>query len=57
MEFKDILIGHSFFDIGSGEYFIKTDTDKAQCISHGSFVEGLTDTFKPDEIVQLIEGE
>lgn len=57
MIFKDILIGHSFFDPNSGEYFIKTDDNTAEFISGGSYFEGLTETFSQDDFVELIEGE
>lgn len=57
MFFKDILIGHSFFDPNSGEYFLKTDTDKAKFISGGSYFEDLEESFALDDFVELIEGE
>ena len=57
MLFKDILIGHSFFDPNSGEYFLKTDDNQAQFISGGSYFENLVADFQPDDFVELIEGE
>lgn len=57
MLFKDIPIGHSFFDPNSGEYFIKTDDNQAEFISGGSYFECLFETFAGDDIVQIIEGE
>lgn len=57
MLFKDILIGHSFFDPNSGEYFLKTDDNEAQFISGGSYFEGQVETFAEDDFVELIEGE
>jgi hypothetical protein len=57
MLFKDVLIGHSFFDPNSGEYFIKTDNTEAEFISGGSYFEGLKETFALDDFVELIEGE
>jgi hypothetical protein len=57
MLFKNILIGHSFFDPNSGEYFLKTDDNQAQFISGGSYFEGKVETFAEDDFVELIEGE
>ena len=57
MLFKNILVGHSFFDPNSGEYFVKTDNTTAEFISGGSYFEGLTETFAEDDFVELIEQE
>lgn len=57
MLFKDVLIGHSFFDPFCGEYFIKTDIDKAEMISGGDYLERQQDTFLENDIVEMIEGE
>ena len=57
MFFKDIEIGKVFFDTHSGDYYVKTDNDKGECVSGGSFFEGLIDTFDLEDIVELTEGE
>ena len=57
MLFKDILIGQSFFDPNSGEYFVKTDNTEGEFISGGSYFEGLKESFALDDFVELIEGE
>lgn len=57
MTFKDILIGHAFFDPNSGEYFLKKDDTTAEFISGGSYFEGLTETFAEDDFVELVGKE
>jgi len=57
IEFQNVRLYQKFFDGYSGEYFIKSSDNDAIMISGISDdEENIKDTFKPDEIVELISG-
>ena len=52
IEFKHIKIGESFFDIESGEYFIKYSNNTAKFMTGGDYFEdNIVDFNKNDYVI------